>query len=42
MAQPVLDGIKLLMSNGQYKQILDKWGIGSGAITNPVINGATS
>ena len=42
MAQPVLEAIKLLMTNGQYKQILDKWGIASGAIDNPTINGATS
>jgi len=30
------------MANGTYNQILTKWGIQSGAITNPVINGATS
>ena len=30
------------MANGTYKTILTKWGIASGAITNPTINGATS
>jgi polar amino acid transport system substrate-binding protein len=38
----VLAGIKQLMSDGDYKTILNHWGIGSGAISNPVINGATS
>jgi polar amino acid transport system substrate-binding protein len=38
----VLAGIKQLMSDGDYKTILNRWGIASGAIANPVINGATS
>jgi polar amino acid transport system substrate-binding protein len=38
----VLAGIKQLMSDGDYKAILNHWGIESGAISNPVINGATS
>jgi polar amino acid transport system substrate-binding protein len=38
----VLAGVKALMSDGDYKAILNRWGIGSGAISNPVINGATS
>jgi polar amino acid transport system substrate-binding protein len=42
MARPVLDALKKLMTDGTYTQILSKWGIQSGAITNPVINGATS
>jgi len=42
MDKPVLDAIKQLMSNGQYKAILTKWGIADGAITSPVINGAIS
>jgi polar amino acid transport system substrate-binding protein len=42
MAKPVLDAVKELMSNGAYKAILEKWGIESGAISNPKINGATS
>jgi polar amino acid transport system substrate-binding protein len=42
MAKPVLAGIKALMADGTYKSILEKWGIASGAISDPVINGATS
>jgi polar amino acid transport system substrate-binding protein len=42
LAQPVLDALKHLMSTGRYKAILTKWGIQNGAISNPVINGATS
>jgi polar amino acid transport system substrate-binding protein len=42
MAKPILDALKVLMSNGTYKSILTKWGIAAGAITNPKINGATS
>jgi polar amino acid transport system substrate-binding protein len=40
MTTPILAGLKLLMSNGAYTQILTKWGIQSGAISEPVINGA--
>lgn len=42
MAPAVLAALKALMANGTYNQILTKWGIQDGAITNPVINGATS
>ncbi len=42
MAQPILDAVKELMSDGVYTAILNKWGIASGAITGPQINGATS
>ena len=42
MAKPILDALELLMSNGTYEAILTKWGIQSGAITNPTINGAIS
>jgi polar amino acid transport system substrate-binding protein len=42
LAPAVLAGIKQLMSDGDYKSILNHWGIESGAISNPVINGATS
>jgi polar amino acid transport system substrate-binding protein len=42
MAKPILDAIKVLMSDGTYKTILTKWGIQEGAITNPKINGAIS
>jgi polar amino acid transport system substrate-binding protein len=40
--KPVLAAMKVLVANGQYKKILEKWGIASGAITNPQINGASS
>jgi polar amino acid transport system substrate-binding protein len=42
MAQAVLAALKVLIANGTYTQIMTKWGIQSGAITSPVINGATS
>ena len=42
MAKPILDALKNLMDTGVYKQILDKWGLSEGAISNPQINGATS
>jgi polar amino acid transport system substrate-binding protein len=42
MAKPVLAALKVLIANGTYKKILDKWGIEAGAISNPKINGATS
>ena len=42
MTAPILAALKELIANGKYKQILEKWGIQSGAITEPKINGATS
>jgi polar amino acid transport system substrate-binding protein len=42
LAAPVLAAVKKLMADGTYTTILKKWGIASGAITNPQINGATS
>lgn len=36
----LLGAVKALISDGTYKAILDKWGVGEGAITDPVINGA--
>lgn len=42
LAQAILGAMKKLIANGTYKQVLDKWGVASGAITSPVINGATS
>jgi polar amino acid transport system substrate-binding protein len=38
--EAILGAIKALIGDGTYKTILDKWGVGAGAITNPVINGA--
>jgi polar amino acid transport system substrate-binding protein len=42
LATPVLAALKALMANGTYTRILAKWGIQSGAISNPTINGAIS
>lgn len=38
----ILAALETLISNGTYNTILTKWGVQSGAITTPVINGATS
>jgi polar amino acid transport system substrate-binding protein len=40
MTTPLLAALKELMANGTYMKILEKWGIQSGAISNPKINGA--
>ena len=42
MAQPMLAAVKDLIASGIYAKILDKWAVKDGAITGPVINGATS
>jgi polar amino acid transport system substrate-binding protein len=42
MTTPILAALKKLMANGAYTQILTKWGVQAGAITNPRVNGATS
>jgi polar amino acid transport system substrate-binding protein len=38
----MLAALKKLMADGTYGSILKKWGIENGAITDPVLNGATS
>jgi polar amino acid transport system substrate-binding protein len=38
----VLGAVKALIADGSYKAILNKWGVSAGAITDPVINGASS
>ena len=40
LAKPILTALKTLMRNGTYMAILKKWGVQSGAITQPRINGA--
>jgi polar amino acid transport system substrate-binding protein len=40
LAQPILAAVKKLIADGRYKTILDRWGVGDGAIASPVINGA--
>jgi polar amino acid transport system substrate-binding protein len=42
LAEPVLAAVKQMVSDGSYKEILTKWGIEDGAITDPVVNGAES
>jgi polar amino acid transport system substrate-binding protein len=42
LAQPVMAALKALMKNGSYTKILTTWGVQSGAISAPTINGATS
>jgi polar amino acid transport system substrate-binding protein len=41
MTQPIYAALKQLIANGTYLKILEKWGIQSGAISAPKINGAT-
>ena len=40
--EAILGAVKALVTDGTYKAILDKWGVGGGAISDPVINGATA
>jgi polar amino acid transport system substrate-binding protein len=42
LAEPIVEALKAMIADGQYKEILTKWGVESGAITDPVVNGATS
>jgi polar amino acid transport system substrate-binding protein len=42
MSAPLLQAVKDIMADSTYTNILKKWGIENGAITNPQINGATS
>ena len=42
LAKQVLGAMKTLIANGKYKAILAKWGVTSGAIAKPAINGAVS
>lgn len=40
MDKAVLQGMKDLIADGTYTKLITKWGVQSGAITKPVINGA--
>lgn len=42
LAQSLLQALQHLIDNGTYKTIAEKWGVQSGMIDKPVINGATS
>ena len=37
-AQALADSLKALVSDGSYKQVLDKWGVAAGGIDNPAVN----
>jgi polar amino acid transport system substrate-binding protein len=42
LAAPLLAAVKTLMADGQYKKILDKWGVQQGSVSTAQINGASS
>lgn len=42
LATAVLAGVHRLMATGRYQQILKRWGVGSGGISDPAINAATA
>jgi polar amino acid transport system substrate-binding protein len=42
MATPVEGAVNLLIQNGTYTKILDKWGVQAGAVSTAKINDATS
>jgi polar amino acid transport system substrate-binding protein len=42
MTTPVLAALKVLIANGSYMQILTRWGVQTGALSTPAINGAKS
>jgi polar amino acid transport system substrate-binding protein len=42
LAEPIQAALKQVMSDGDYAQILKKWGISQGSITTPQINAAKS
>lgn len=42
LAQAMLAAVQHLISTGQYRTILARWGVESGAITTPAINAAAS
>lgn len=42
MAKAMQAALQELIKNGTYQQLLKKWGVQSGGITKPVINGAIS
>ncbi|MCK9894911.1 ABC transporter substrate-binding protein [Frankia sp. AgB32] len=42
LTKPLQGALQKLIKDGTYRQILDRWGIADGAITEPKINGATA
>ena len=37
-AKALAGAVQALINDGTYKKILDKWGVGAGAIDNPAVN----
>ncbi|MGZ4508861.1 MAG: ABC transporter substrate-binding protein [Blastococcus sp.] len=37
-AQAIADAVKSLIADGSYEKVLTKWGVQTGAITNPAVN----
>ena len=42
LKQAMQKGLQSMIDDGTYKQILDKWGVGAGGITQATVNGAQS
>ena len=42
LTKPVVSALNALIASGVYASILNKWGLSSGAIKQPVVNGAQS
>lgn len=40
--QAIADAVKALIADGTYRTVLDKWGVGQGAITDPAVNPTVS
>jgi polar amino acid transport system substrate-binding protein len=41
LSKPILAALKAIIANGEYNKVLTKWGLQSGAISSPKIDGAT-
>jgi polar amino acid transport system substrate-binding protein len=42
LKQALQKGLQSMIDDGTYKQVLDKWGVGAGGITQATVNGAQS
>jgi polar amino acid transport system substrate-binding protein len=42
LKQALQKAVQSMIDDGTYKQILDKWGVGAGAVTQATVNGAQS
>jgi polar amino acid transport system substrate-binding protein len=42
LSKPILAALKAIIANGEYTKVLSKWGLQSGAISSPTIDGAKS